>query len=274
VTLFAVEWWLARRLRAPVLAWRSSRAPLRLGRWRRLVGAVVWGYVALMLIPIAALLVRGLPALTQAGRWIGASIGNGIVAASLAATLVAVLAATTGWAVGRRRPGSRILDALAFLGFAMPSALLGVGLIATWNRPATSAIYGSLAILVLGYACRYAAIGVRTVAASVLQTSPTTEESAATVGAGFVRRLRRIVVPEHRRALIAAWLLAFVFALRDLETPVLFYPAGGEPLTVRIFTLEANAPAAVVAALATVQVVMTALALVCGGALLRRSVNG
>ncbi|MEW6270640.1 MAG: hypothetical protein AB1689_15255, partial [Thermodesulfobacteriota bacterium] len=65
---------------------------------------------------------------------------------------------------------------------------------------------------------------------------------------------------------------AFVFALRDLETPVLFYPPGGEPLTVRIFTLEANAPTAVVAALATVQVVVTALVLVVGGAALRRSV--
>jgi iron(III) transport system permease protein len=61
-----------------------------------------------------------------------------------------------------------------------------------------------------------------------------------------------------------------VFCLRDLETAVLLYPAGEEPLTVRIFTLEANGPQAVVAALSCVQVVMTAAVVALGSALLFR----
>jgi len=269
--LFGVEWSLARRFGAPALALASSRRRLPLGRWRVFVGMVVWVYVICTFLPIVALLLHGLPALPEVTGWLGTSVRNSILAAGSAATLVTVLAATAGWAIGRRRPGSRVLDALAFVGFATPSALLGVALIALWNRPATSAVYGSLTIVVLGYVCRYAAIGMRTVTASVLQTPASTEDAAATAGAGFVRRLRGIIVPEQRRALLGAWLLAFVFSLRDLETPVLFYPPGGEPLTVRIFTLEANAPGAVVAGLATVQVVLTALVVVAGGALLRRS---
>lgn len=51
---------------------------------------------------------------------------------------------------------------------------------------------------------------------------------------------------------------------------MLLYPAGQEPLTVRIFTLEANGPAAVVAALSCVQVAMTAAVLAIGGAVLFR----
>ncbi len=89
-------------------------------------------------------------------------------------------------------------------------------------------------------------------------------------GARFLRRMRRILLPIHARGLAAAWLLSLVFCLRDLETAVLLYPAGEEPLTVRIFTLEANGPQPVVAALSCVQVAMTALVLAAGAALLLR----
>jgi iron(III) transport system permease protein len=90
-------------------------------------------------------------------------------------------------------------------------------------------------------------------------------------GARFLRRLGRILLPIHARGIAAAWLLAVVFCLRDLETAVLLYPAGQEPLTVRIFTLEANGPPPVLAALACLQVVLSAGVLALGTAwLLRR----
>ena len=68
---------------------------------------------------------------------------------------------------------------------------------------------------------------------------------------------------------MAAWFLALVFCLRDLETTVLFYPPGREPLTVRIFTLEANGPEEVVSALAIIHVLATAGALAIGWLLVR-----
>jgi iron(III) transport system permease protein len=67
----------------------------------------------------------------------------------------------------------------------------------------------------------------------------------------------RIVLPVHWRGVVFAWLLALVFCLRDLDTAVLFYPPGREPLTVRIFTLEANGPPGVVAGLAVLHVAVT-----------------
>jgi iron(III) transport system permease protein len=102
------------------------------------------------------------------------------------------------------------------------------------------------------------------------QTPRHLEEAAATVGAGYARRLGRILVPLHARGIGFAWLLAFVFCLRDLETAVLYYPPGGEPLTVRIFTLEANGPEPLVAALALVHVAITAAVVAGGGLVLRR----
>jgi iron(III) transport system permease protein len=268
--LLGFERWFVRSFAAPLVAWRAfARATWPLGRWRTAVGIGVWCMVVLALLPLAALGLRGLAGLSQLPVWIGASAWNSLVAAGAAATVITVLALVVGWAVGRRRPRASLLDAIAFLGFVTPAALLGAGLIAVWNRPSTQAVYGSLGIVVLGYVARYAAIGVRTVAAGVVQTSPSTEEAATTAGAGFLRRLVRIVLPEQRRVVAAAWVLAFVFALRDLETAVLFYPPGGEPLTVRIFTLEANAPESIVAALTMVHVAVTIAALLSGAWLLR-----
>ena len=146
----------------------------------------------------------------------------------------------------------------------MPAPVLGVGLIAVWNRPWTQAIYGSLAILVVGFVARYTVVALRAVASVVLQRPEDLEEAAAAAGAGAFRRLSRIVLPMNAQGVAAGFLLAFLFCLRDLETAVLFYPAGREPLTVRLFTLEANGPPAVVAGLAVAQVALMAAVLALG----------
>jgi iron(III) transport system permease protein len=81
--------------------------------------------------------------------------------------------------------------------------------------------------------------------------------------------MSRIVVPMHLRAVVGSWLLALVFCLRDLDTVVVFYPPGLEPLVVRIFTLEANGPERVVAGLAIYHVAITGLVLAAFGLSLR-----
>jgi iron(III) transport system permease protein len=110
---------------------------------------------------------------------------------------------------------------------------------------------------VIGFVARYTVVGVRAVASVVLQSPIHLEEAAAACGAGAGRRLVRIVLPVNARGVLFGWVLALVFCLRDLETAVLFYPAGREPLTVRLFTLEANGPPSVVAGLCVIQVAIT-----------------
>src|SRR5262249_60279232 len=120
--------------------------------------------------------------------------------------------------------------------------VLGVGLIGVWNRPATSALYASVAILIIGYIARYAIVGIRAVASVVLQSPVHLEEAAAAAGAHFWRRLTRIILPVNLRGIAAGWLLAMVFCLRDFETAVLYYPTGREPLPVRIFSFAPTGP--------------------------------
>lgn len=260
--LLALERRFAGRRSFAVLGLRGvSRKPLPAGRWRA-AAALACGAAALIsAAPLVALVVRaggaggGLGAVLE---WAGAAPGNGLLAGAAAATVIASLGLVLGHAVARGRRAAAVLDAVAMLAFLTPAAVLGVGLIVLWNRALTQLVYGTLAILVVGYVARYAAVGVRVVACAVAQSPVHLEEAAAASGAWFARRLLRIVLPIHSRGVAFAWLLALVFCLRDLETAVLFYPPGREPLTVRIFTLEANGPPAVVAGLAALHVLLVA----------------
>lgn len=268
--LVELERHLARRWSFPALAWRTGNValPLAPGRVPAAVAASV--VAALSLLPLVGLAVRATGSFAAVWDWLGGSLWNSLFFGVGGATVIVMLGIVLGHAIGRRRPGSAFMDGIAVLSFVTPAALLGVGLVALWNRPATQPVYTSGAIVILGFSARYAFVGIRTVATGVAQSSPHTEEAAALAGAGFLRRLVRIVAPEHARAILGAWFLALVFCLRDLETAVLFYPPGREPLSVRIFTLEANGPEPVVAALAIVQILLTAVVLLAASAVFWR----
>jgi iron(III) transport system permease protein len=244
----------------------ATREPLRLGRLQHAGTLGAWLFVVLSLAPILSLAFRAGTGggFARVGDWIGGSLGVSLVASAAGATGVLALGAVLGHALSRRRPGAGLLDAVAVFAFVIPAAILGVGLIAVWNHEATHAVYGSVAILVVGFVARYSVIGIRTAATLFSQSPRELEEAATAAGASFLRRFSRILLPVHARGLVAAWFLALVFCLRDLETAVLFYPPGGEPLTVRIFTLEPNGPEEVVSALAVVHVMATAGVLALG----------
>jgi iron(III) transport system permease protein len=256
-----------------VFGLRSGRQDrLALGRWTRAASVALWIAALLSVAPIATLTWRALSGggAAEAGRWMGRAPWNSLSSSGVAATAIVGLGLVVGHAAARRLPGAAVLDAAAVLSFVAPAAVLGIGMIGFWNRPGLQWVYGTSGMLVVGYVARYAVVGVRTIGSLVAQTPLHVEGAAAAVGAGFWRRLTRILLPLHARGIGFAWLLALVFCLRDLELAVLYYPPGGEPLTVRLFTLEANGPEPVVAALAVVHVTMTAAVLSAGGFLLGR----
>lgn len=237
-----------------------SRSPLPLRRWRPAWVVLAWSIALAGVVPICALVLQA--AMNSGFSDLASSVGRApwtsLSTALLAALLISPASVVIGHAVARGSRGAAALDAIAMLAFLTPGTVLGVGLIEVWAGPETRMVYGSVVILAIGYVARYAAIGIRATHAVMLQSPPDLEEAAATVGAGYWQRLTRIVVPANARGIVVAALLATVFCLRDFETAVLYYPPGREPMTVRIFTLEANGAPAVIAALASTQVLLTA----------------
>src|SRR5262249_36566771 len=239
--------WLERRFVGPrsfaVAGLRGmAREPIALGAWRPVASLAAWLVVLLALAPLLVLGFRAAKGggITALSRWVGQAPWNSLLSGAVSATVIATLGFVLGHAAARRIRGATSLDALSMLAFITPAPVLGVGLIAVWNRSWSQVVYASLAILVVGFVARYTVVAIRAVSSSVLQSPRVREDAAAAAGAGALRRLGRIVLPLNARGVFAGGLLALVFSLRDLETAVLFYPPGREPLTVRLFTLEAN----------------------------------
>jgi iron(III) transport system permease protein len=103
-------------------------------------------------------------------------------------------------------------------------------------------------MIILAYLAQYSALTSR-VSAAMLAIVPTSLEEAAQVsGAPWLARLWQVVVPAAAPGVITAWIFAFIFCLRDVGASMLVYPAGADPLPVRIFTLMANGSPSLISA--------------------------
>jgi iron(III) transport system permease protein len=138
-----------------------------------------------------------------------------------------------------------------------------MGLIALWNRPATNLIYATPLIILLGYLAQYTALTGRVMVAGLTLVPASMEEAAASAGAGWARRLGLIVLPLVKHALLAGWLIAYIFCLRDTGITMLVYPPGYDTLPVRIFTLMANGAPNLIAAACVLMIAATTLPLIC-----------
>jgi iron(III) transport system permease protein len=166
------------------------------------------------------------------------------------ATLLTVVGFPLGYAIQRRRLAHwRTVDTLTILLFALPSTVIGVGLVALWNRPSGALIYGTMGLVLVGYLAQFTALTSRISVAGVSALHPSLEEAARLSGAGWLRTMWSVVGPLAARTLAVAWLVAYLFCIRDTGVTMMTYPPGGDTLPVRTFTLMANGAPSLIAAL-------------------------
>jgi len=215
-------------------------------------------------IPIAVLLIKSF-SLSAYGEALARgmdAIFRSLIYASIGATCLAAFGFFLGYVLERKALRfSLAADSLAIFLFALPSTVIGIGLISLWNTRATNFIYASMAIILFGYIAQYTALSERIMAATFSQIPRSMEECAQIVGAGWFRRLFGVLVPQAKYGIVAAWLVGFIFCLKDLGITMIVYPPDHNTLPVHIFTLMANSPEQVIAALCVIMVVITCLPL-------------
>jgi iron(III) transport system permease protein len=218
------------------------------------VGCVL---VVALLLPLSVLAseASGVGSFATVFRGSGEAIMNSVSLAAVGATAVVAIAVWLGYARARASHGlGRLGDVFLVVLFAIPSTVIGVGLIGLWNRPGVmGAVYGTGGMLVLGYLARFVPVAAVLLGASVRHVSTSHEEAAAVSGAGWLRTMTFIVLPQVRPGLLAAWTIAFILAFGELGTSILVAPPGEATLPIRIYTIVANTPSAHVAALALLQ---------------------
>jgi iron(III) transport system permease protein len=233
-------------------------SPVVFDGWRRpatiAVSIVVATAVALPVLTLIAE-TSGPSSLAAAVSGSANAIVNSLVFASVGATVVVGVALWIGYTQARAsRPYRLAAQVLLVVSFAIPSTIVGVGLIGLWNRPGPlGALYGTDVMFLLAYLARFVPVAALILAAATSAISVSQEEAAAVSGVGWARTMRTIVLPQMRLGIAAAWVVAFVLAFGELGVSVLVAPPGEATLPIRVYTIIANTPSSNVAALALIQ---------------------
>lgn len=240
--------------RSPVIELGASRPWLLAGV--SALGAVI------VIVPMLVLLVQsaGIKIYIEALHRAADALTRSILYAAIGATFLTLLGFLTGYLIQKKALRYwRAVDSMTLFLFALPGTVIGIGLIGLWNTPWTNLIYGTPVIILFGYLARYTALTSRICVTQLTQIPPSMEEAAQVAGARWCRTMVFIITPLAKHGLFAAWIVGYIFSLRDTAITMLVYPAGHDTLPVRIFTLMANGSPDLIAALCVIMITATLL---------------
>jgi sulfate transport system permease protein len=185
---------------------------------------------ALVLLPIAALLVKASSGGTSA-FWREISSPEALAAIKLtlaASAIVVVINALFGtliaWVLVRDDfRGKRIVNSFIDLPFALPTIVAGLVLLALYGKGSPLGINVAFTRAAVGLSLLFVTLPfvVRSVQPVLLELDLSMEEAAASLGAGPLTVLRRIVLPSLTPAIISGVALSFARALGEFGSLVL-----------------------------------------------------
>ncbi len=230
-----------RRFHDSPAARRMRRLALRGWRGWLATGACLLPVALGFALPVAVLA-------AQAMRFWPEALENGLLQQALNSLLLAMLAAITATTLGLTlaaaarldsHPATRAAARLGSIGYAMPGAMLAVGLLhplATLDNglnilatllglAAPGLVFtGSILALVIGYNARFMALALGAAESGLARVSPSMEAAARTLGATPGAVLRRVYLPLLRPALLSGALIVFVDTLKELPLTLLLRP--------------------------------------------------
>jgi len=289
VSLFAVMFgmvWLYRRIVArghyATITGKAFRPRvLRVGRLRWVLFAVCLLYLAIAVVlpvltlfsasvqKLATALVPARASLTLANYTtafsldaVRSALWNSLLLGAATATLGVGLMAFLAWLIYRSRlPGAGAIEYVLMFPQAVPRLVFAFGMLWAWLIFPLP-IYGTLWLLLIAYLTVFLPLGLRTIAGVILQVDRTLEESAQMCGAGWAYRMRTVTVPLLRPGLVAAWLLLFIASVRELGASILLMGPKAKVITPAIVESWFSTSTELTAAMALLQTLAVAVALV------------
>lgn len=193
------------------------------------------------------------------------------------ACVAVVLALIVAYVVSRRLVlFGGVLASLCMAPLVVPGIVLAIGFYAVYSSPPL-ALYGTAAILVLGFTTRFLPIAFANCMAGLRALNPEMEEAVRILGGSRLLAVRRVVVPLLKKSLVGTWLLVFIPASRELSTAIFLVTAKTRVISVMILDLSENGSFELLAALGffllgvTILIVLIGYRLVGRDFLLRKS---
>jgi iron(III) transport system permease protein len=274
-----VSQWMTRRAPTQTVTGKGFRPrTVDLGRWRWLgFAAFLLFFLVTVVLPLAMLLWSSLlptygPPSWQALKTVSLnnyatlfssptlldSVRNTAITALSAGLIVTVLTAVVAYLTTKTKIRGRfLLDGLATVPIAVPSIVLGVGVLYWYLvAPLPFHLYGTLTILVIAFVTIGLPYGMRYLGPGIAQISDELEEAATASGAGWFRAFRRIYLPLLMPSLLAAFLYTTIVAFREISAAIFLYSQHTEVMSVQIYDLWSSGDYPVVAALGVLMVAL------------------
>jgi iron(III) transport system permease protein len=257
---FALQaWWLGKRRYTTMTGKGDSGVPAPLPHGLKLgASLVVWPWMAFTVLVYGIILVGGFVHdigrgdLTFTWRHIltafevewrdGVALRGSawdsllttILVAAVAAPITAGLGILLAWLIARQDfRGRKLLEFVTMLTFAIPGTVVGVAYVMAFNVPPVE-LTGTALILILCFVFRNLPVGVRGGLAALAQIDKSLDEASATMGAGALDTLRRVVLPLLRPAIVTALAFSFVHAMTAISAVIFLVSARHNLATVYI----------------------------------------
>jgi len=166
----------------------------------------------------------GMPGMLR-NSWFWQSLRTTLTLTLIVAVIGTITGQLLGYVISRRRGTftGRVLEQLTFMPFMIPSITFGAMYLSMFAQARffMPALYGTFILLVLISIVDNLPFSTRAGVANMMQISGELEESAALAGAGFFRRLYKIVLPLAKPGFLSGFILIVVSVIRDLDLIIL-----------------------------------------------------
>ena len=214
-----------------------------------------WALVILgFLLPITLLIIMAVQYSDVAQLSVLFSTGlNSLKVSVFAATIAVVIALSLGLYQRLHKDKYRkIPQLISGFGYAVPGTVLAMAMLSTlgpldhwinglaeflgFSAPGLI-LSGSLFAIVFALVVRFSAIANGTIASGIKQIPQSLDYAPATLGVNLIGSLTKVHLPILSPAILVAWLLVFVEAMKELPAVLLLRPFNFETLSSQIYQL-------------------------------------
>lgn len=145
---------------------------------------------------------------------------------------------------------NQILTRLTCIGYAMPGAVLALGVIVPfaaaddwidarmtqWTGEGTGLLLsGTVFAIIFAYCARFASVSIGAIEAGMQRITPSMDQAATMLGSKPMNTLRRIHLPLLKPSLLTAALIIFVDCMKELPATLILRPFNFETLATFVF---------------------------------------
>lgn len=275
---------VAQERRFVTVGGKASRPkPLDLGGWRWLAAILVGLFVFMfILLPLGALIIQASTpfwnAYTNPFRMLSfknfdsilkiaayrESITNSVMIGLIGGAIGIVF--TTISAITAYRSKFQARKAVRYLSLyprAFPGLIVGIGFLwAFLMIPGIGGIRNTIWVMMIAFIMRYLPLGFSSISPSVLQVSDELDRAARIAGTSWFGATWRILFPILRPAMLSGYFLLFIAFLKEYSVALFLFARGSRVIGTTMIELWRQGNTGPVAALAVIQLAITAVVLV------------